>query len=310
MEECVIIVENAIDEDLLGILRKDCDCFKALRLAYNPAEVGASIDPLEELDIPEDSSIRSSVEDYFKARWSDARISTRTHLSSLEQTAVIDLMTKHLPSILMKRIPHLKSSEGLFLFNEHYIVKDGLTEIAFRWHRDADEQLYAFSDADRPIYWSIWCPLDNCNEENGTLFLSEGALADNLDPSCRATKRKAEHMEADEQRFDDSYHGIPVVVSAGAAVIFSSLTWHRSSANMTNLSRRVLYVQYSENVISPCLKYAITNVDTKEETCQKSRFEESTPLNLALPCLKYFSRYPYLLITVSTIVYQRYRRSV
>jgi hypothetical protein len=50
-------------------------------------------------------------------------------------------------------------------------------------------------------------------------------------------------------QFDDSQHGLPLVLTAGSLVVFSSKLQHRSSVNLSADPRRVYYAQYSKHVI-------------------------------------------------------------
>jgi hypothetical protein len=48
----------------------------------------------------------------------------------------------------------------------------------------------------------------------------------------------------------DSEEGVLVTADAGTVVLFSSVLWHRSGVNSTDNARRVLYVQYSPDIIT------------------------------------------------------------
>jgi ectoine hydroxylase-related dioxygenase (phytanoyl-CoA dioxygenase family) len=98
-------------------------------------------------------------------------------------------------------------------------------------------------------YLTCWCPLDDVNEENGSVYL--------LPHSRGGTK----NWIADHARDEDSSDlvgytgddpGIAVEAPAGSIVAFTSYNFHRSGANTTPNMRRVYLPQYSaEPILRP-----------------------------------------------------------
>lgn len=366
----VIIIENALSSDEIQVLRSDCDSFMHARLKYDPAEMGAAIDPLEEIDLPEDSLARVNHDEYCSLRWKD-----RSDTPPQDKACISEILFHTLPShlhrvlniyfncndgeganksldkslrSLHKRkfedscnvsnkrhlIGHIETASKcgnlhqnslgstnvnaydqiaqsmqdtkLYLFNEHYIVKEPNSNISFRWHQDFSEQFMAMVDDNRDIYWSIWCPLDDAYEDNGTIrFLnsakifrlhvgnSPASLIEHI-PDINGTVRlradrgnevneninnSTSESETSNTAFDDSSiaipnsatDGLPIVVKAGDIVIFTSHTWHNSGKNSTSKHRRVLYAQYSKSIISgPDRKNTPTNCINQSESADDS----------------------------------------
>jgi len=128
--------------------------------------------------------------------------------------------------------PH-HSPSCIYLFNEHYIVKPPHSESRFCWHTDAAEQLMmCYLDQRRTPYISVWCPLDNMTEANGSLEVWPGShLRDTLEPP-------------------DTTVGVLLTPAPGSVVLFSSTLWHRSGRNVSEANRRAYYIQFSLNPIA------------------------------------------------------------
>ena len=192
-----------------------------------------------------------------------------------------DVIATTLCHTLPQALNHFLHKEQLYLFNEHYVVKPPNSDITFRWHRDADEQLQFCHDQNLE-YHSLWCPLDSVNAANGTLQVPSGTniytvdlqdlrgnmnsselTADLISSHCTSdTSRKEEKEEKKEGKEDggcdqevnsppDScLSPVNIAISPGSGVVFSSLLWHCSGSNTSTLSRRVLYAQYSDTIIT------------------------------------------------------------
>lgn len=130
------------------------------------------------------------------------------------------------------------STTELLFFNEHYVVKPPHTDVAFRWHRDDDEQLaMCVHRATIPPYVSAWCALDDVTLENGPLrFVSQTHTRELLGDADIAV------LEA--------HASAPLTVAAGTAIFFRSDVWHCSSANASDDMRRAFYAQYSASRIT------------------------------------------------------------
>lgn len=131
------------------------------------------------------------------------------------------------------------------LFNEHFVAKPARVGGPFRWHTDAAHQLeaeYALSPpdaSDHPPYVSIWCALDDLNDDNGPLVLLP---SDVPQPPDALWHRPAD----DETEAWLEAHADALTTSglrAGDVVLFSSRLWHLSRPNVSERERRVFYAQ-------------------------------------------------------------------
>ena len=152
---------NAINANDIATLRKECDGLHRRAFDIDLSETGAALDIFEDSNIPTDSLARTRQFEYFCERWKNT-------------CALFDNEKEVIMNILMVKLPRILSSalgitEPLFLFNEHYVVKDPDSNLAFRWHTDSNEQLAALSEVQRPEYYSFWCPLDEVSADNGTI---------------------------------------------------------------------------------------------------------------------------------------------
>ena len=130
-----------------------------------------------------------------------------------------------------------------YLFLEQFVVKAADKGMTFSWHQDSGYLPY-----DHRPYVSCWCPLDDVNEENGTVYL--------LPYKEAGTKKRIEHIlqEGTNDRigYFGGHPGIPAICKAGDIALFSSTCFHRSGSNQTDKSRRALLLQYSaEPILEP-----------------------------------------------------------
>jgi ectoine hydroxylase-related dioxygenase (phytanoyl-CoA dioxygenase family) len=123
------------------------------------------------------------------------------------------------------------------LFWEQFVVKGTDTKGAsFGWHQDS-----GYCDGPHKAYVNCWVPLDDVNEENGTVYLLSYAKA--------GTRGKVQHQPVpgsnDRVGYFGPEQGEPAVCRAGSIVVFSSLVFHRSGPNLTANMRRAYAVQFS-----------------------------------------------------------------
>lgn len=127
------------------------------------------------------------------------------------------------------------------LFWEQFVVKgtDG-RGASFGWHQDS-----GYCDGSHKAYVNCWVPLDDVNEENGTVYL--------LSYDRAGTREKVEHQPVsgsnDRVGYFGSDPGEPAICKAGSIVVFSSLVFHRSGANRTAAMRRAYAVQFSSEPV-------------------------------------------------------------
>lgn len=135
--------------------------------------------------------------------------------------------------------------ENAMLFWEQFVVKgtDKTEKASFGWHQDS-----GYVDGPHKPYVNCWMPLDDVDEENGTVYLL---------PYDRAgTRERVEHSLEPGSKDRVGYFGpdlgIPAICPAGSIVVFSSVCFHRSGPNKTNRMRRAYATQYSpEPVLEP-----------------------------------------------------------
>jgi ectoine hydroxylase-related dioxygenase (phytanoyl-CoA dioxygenase family) len=127
-----------------------------------------------------------------------------------------------------------------YLFHEQYVVKAAEKGMKFGWHQDS-----GYVGFDHKPYLTCWCPLDDVDEENGTVYLL---------PYSRAgfrhwVQHRREEGSNDLIGYQGDDPGIPVVAPAGSVVAFSSTVFHRSGPNHSQQMRRVYLPQYSAEPI-------------------------------------------------------------
>jgi ectoine hydroxylase-related dioxygenase (phytanoyl-CoA dioxygenase family) len=258
-----------------------------------------------------DERIRTDRDKFFDERWrthqegGDGKsLNNAKDVSQEDKDCITNTLCRTLPLALNRLL--IKKGE-LYLFNEHYVVKPPQSNITFRWHRDADEQLQFCYDQNIE-YYSLWCPLDDVDEYNGTLQVPAGTAIQTLDAANEESsvlKGKIAELFSPDLEYlqppsdiihdgDDSLSTHPtyctpapplsISVSRGSGVVFSSLMWHCSGANLSNTPRRVIYAQYSNDII--------TNTGGNSVNCKRKRNEDSetcleshsSPLCFAIPC--------------------------
>ena len=311
MNIAVFLIRNFLNQNELQALRDECDFYSHLIRETDPSELGSSID-LFETSTFLSNECRTNADSFFTERWRDS-VS-----SSSDKTLIRQLIISKLPSLIRDILSSqseenaaLESSvkESLYLFNEHYVVKEPGSGLSFKWHCDRDEQLgaiIAISQEPSIPYYSVWVPLDDVSVDNGTIFFPSDCLIGDIDYNvlCKqvlgtklvslndsdistpdidishaqmSKKMKLSSSSSSDIASTDSVaceydEGIPVTATACSAVIFASTVYHMSSVNSTPTSRRVYYAQYSTDVISTCSK----------GTCDSS--EATGPLCFAIPC--------------------------
>jgi ectoine hydroxylase-related dioxygenase (phytanoyl-CoA dioxygenase family) len=166
--ETVFVVENFVTEKELSFMRHECD--KYYPSDADVSELGAAVDLFEHNNLREDHEGRIDDDEYFKQRWLGEYVDIHSEKRLVFQNLILSRLPSLLKLILKKSFNY--SVENLFLFNEHYVVKLPQSNVAFRWHRDCDEQLGALPQSYRPLYYSAWCPLDDVVQANGTLSIA------------------------------------------------------------------------------------------------------------------------------------------
>ena len=152
-----------------------------------------------------------------------------------------------LPGILfsepMADICRATLGQTAYLLIEQFVVKGPRCGLELGRHQDAGYIPFDFS-----TYATVWIPLDDVDQRNGTLYF--------LPYSRAGTRRRVEHRFMPESHDKVGYFGddpgIPVVAPAGSIAVTSSTTFHRSGANITESPRRAYIAQYSaEPMMNP-----------------------------------------------------------
>lgn len=212
-EDGFFILEKVIPEDELEFIRKDC-----MELITQQDK------EMEKAGVTELNLSRKNSRYFVFNSYKD-----RPHLG------------KFIFSDIMAEICKATIGETAYLFWEQFVVKGTDKKGAeFTWHQDS-----GYVDHKHNYYVNAWIPLDDVNEENGTVVLLPYSLA--------GTKEKIEHKPvhgtSDREGYFGPEKGIPANCPAGSIVVFSSTTFHRSGANSTSKMRRAWALQYSPEVI-------------------------------------------------------------
>lgn len=148
---------------------------------------------------------------------------------------------KFIFSDLMAEICRATIGNTAMLFWEQFVVK-GMDKkgAEFTWHQDS-----GYVDHPHKSYMNAWIPLDDVSEKNGTIYLLSYGKA--------GTREKVPHKpvpnSSDRVGYFGSERGEPFVAPAGSIAVFSSTTFHRSGANLTNKMRRAYAIQFSPDAI-------------------------------------------------------------
>ena len=217
-EEGYVILERVIPDDLLTMLREECHYF----VGYQDGTMDAKAEGTQ--------GITHRGRRYFIAN--RYRMSHRMH--------------RFLYSELMARITGALLGPDVFLFNEQWVVKGPERGMKFAWHQDSGYVRRGWEQTTHRPYLSCWCPLDDVNEANGTVYILPHSRAGTRD---RIVDHTQEQGTNDLIGYKGDDPGIPVTCPAGSVVAFTSYTLHRSGANTSKDMRRVYLAQYSAEPI-------------------------------------------------------------
>jgi ectoine hydroxylase-related dioxygenase (phytanoyl-CoA dioxygenase family) len=210
--EGYFVLENAISEDHLQILRDSCD--HLIDLMH------------QEMDRRETDHIHIS------------HRGKRYHIA--KQFDKPPRLTEYVFSSLMAEVCRATIGENAFLFYDQYVVKAAEQGIKFSWHQDGGYLGFPH----RP-YVTVWAAVDDMTIENGTAYVMPYSKI-----GIRSLVEHIRDPETgDKVGYFGNESGIPAIVPAGSLVVFSSLTFHRSGSNATDRMRRVYVTQYSPDRI-------------------------------------------------------------
>lgn len=152
--------------------------------------------------------------------------------------------------------------EDLYLFNEQYIVKTPHAgeESKFVMHQDS-QYVHGLEQEQVPPYVSVWCALDDMNEENGCLYILPYPAPPEPPTTLRDDRllrfASPDHMRRHHLDMAHAYPSgilggsdevggeLPILLDRGSIVILSSLVYHRSGANISDEQRRAYMPQFS-----------------------------------------------------------------
>ena len=172
------------------------------------------------------------------------------------RSASSPIMTEFLYGDLMAELCRALLGDTAYLFNEQYVVKAADTDTKFAWHQDS-----GYVGHYHRAYLSLWCALDDMSVENGTVYILPYSR-DGRGDSDEITDHEREERSNDQVGYRGDDPGEPAIVPAGSIVVFSSRTFHRSGANMTDEYRRCYLAQYSAE---PILNRAGTGLHARAE---------------------------------------------
>lgn len=215
-EDGFFVLERAIPEEHLGILRSELDGFIA--------DVDAEMDAAG-TDV---AGLNHRGKRYFIALRHRQR-------PRIEQFLYSDLTAEICRATL---------GDTAYLFWEQYVVKFAEVGMKFAWHQDSGYLLESMPGYRRP-YLTLWCALDDVGEENGTVYLLPFGRAGTRD----VVKHTVDPATNDLVGYTGSDPGEPIVAPAGSVAVFSTTVFHRSGPNPTGRPRRVYVAQYSAEPI-------------------------------------------------------------
>jgi ectoine hydroxylase-related dioxygenase (phytanoyl-CoA dioxygenase family) len=212
-EDGFFILESAIPEEELELIRKECVDL-----------ISQQDKEMEELGVDTIGLSRKNSRYFVFLAYKE-----RPHLGNF------------IFSDRMAEICKATIGDDAYLFWEQFVVKGTDKKGAeFTWHQDS-----GYVDYEHKPYVNAWIPLDDVNEDNGTIYLLPYSLA--------GTRDKVEHRPTEGSKDREGYFGkekgIPANVKAGSIVVFSSTVFHRSGANNTSKMRRAYAIQFSPEVI-------------------------------------------------------------
>jgi len=211
-EEGFFILENAMDDEHLQILRESCDAL--VQIMH------------DEMDRLGTDHIHIS------------HRGKRYHIA--KQYDQVPRLREYVFGSLMQQVCEATIGDSAFLFYDQYVVKAAERGIEFSWHQDSGYLGFQH----RP-YVTVWAAVDDMTVENGTAYVLPFSTV-----GIRTMVEHVRLPDSgDKVGYFGAAKGIPAVVPAGSLVVFSSLTFHRSGPNTTDRMRRAYVTQYSAEPI-------------------------------------------------------------
>lgn len=158
-------------------------------------------------------------------------------------------LRRFLFSPVMADVCRATIGDTAYFFFDQYVVKGPEGGLPFSWHQDSGYVVAYGGPPDHAPYLTCWCPLDDATVDNGTVRVVPGSHLRGVVPHVK--REGSNDLEAQVDEADS----IAIEVPAGSIVAFSSRTLHATGANETDKPRRVYLAQYTiEAMLNPGTK--------------------------------------------------------
>jgi hypothetical protein len=144
-----------------------------------------------------------------------------------------------------------KEKEGIWMFNEQYIVKPPCYSLHytsrsdFGWHQDSEYMIAESRDeVNRIPTVSCWIALDDMNLKNGTLGMQSYQHGDYISFE-NDTELARHHFDRRSEPIQQTSSPEFLELKAGSIVWISPFVWHCSASNRTPSYRRVYMPQFT-----------------------------------------------------------------
>ena len=215
LEEGYFILERAIPEEHLQILRDACDRLVAI-----------VDEELDRLGTDHQHITHKGV---------------RYHIAKRYQE--VPRLREYVFGELMAEICRATVGPNAFLFYDQYVVKCAEKGIRFSWHQDS-----GYLGIPHRPYVTCWAAVDDMTLENGTAWVLPFSKAGTRE----VVEHVRDPETGDRVGYFGTEEGVPIVAPAGSVAVFTSLSFHRSGPNLTDRMRRAYVTQYSpEAIVKP-----------------------------------------------------------
>jgi phytanoyl-CoA hydroxylase len=205
----------------------DADGYVKLEGVFSAAEIAAVTAAIDPLEAEAEARLRAAGG---RISISDADTITFTaHIA--RQSAVLRNFAAH-PAIL--DICHDLVGDDVRLYWDQSVYKKSQKPQEFPWHQDNG---YTFVEPQQ--YLTLWLPLVDVDEENGCPWIAPGLhRLGTLEHWATPIGLKCLEAAPD---------AVPVPARAGDAIVFSSLTPHRTGPNLRGAVRKAYILQYAHD---------------------------------------------------------------
>tara|TARA_B100001123_G_scaffold196976_1_gene224335 strand:- start:465 stop:1214 length:750 start_codon:yes stop_codon:yes gene_type:complete len=211
-KEGYFILERAVPEEQLAILRDSCDCL------------------IEAMHAEMDRLGTDHIHISHRGK--------RYHIAKQYKQA--PRLAEFVFSELMAEVCQATIGDTAFLFYDQYVVKAAEQGMSFSWHQDS-----GYLGFPHTPYVTCWTAVDDMTLDNGTAYIMPFSHI-----GIRTlVEHEYDEKTGDKAGYFGDARGVPAIVPAGSVVVFSSLSFHRSGTNITNQMRRAYVTQYSPKII-------------------------------------------------------------